>query len=349
MLAMPEKNVKTRYPLFFAILASIMVLASLIASDNMIGPTPASADVGVCKWNAIDMPGSVADKSDLLIDCDPVSGRASEVNLCWEQLCVANGYDIEIAKDRDFTIRVLDWVSDGLPTWDPNNSFSYWDSRFLKPVDLLKPCVFFPAGGAVPSLAGGSGIPGNNSAVVLSGNLECGHTYYWRVQARSCATGQMIRSPWSEVGIFTIKAGLPVRANYSGLLLLAPGNGTLGVPVKTASFSWAPMGTTTKYKFILAKDAALTQVVAEAEVPTTAYLYNDTLDYNTNYFWRVMAEEPSPTDWSATSSFQTESKPAPPPAPAPVLTTPMWVWVIIAIGAILLIVTLVLIFKTRRI
>ena len=51
-----------------------------------------------------------ADKT--LIGCDPVSGRAQEVNLCWEQLCVADRYDIEIAKDADFTIRVIDWATE---------------------------------------------------------------------------------------------------------------------------------------------------------------------------------------------------------------------------------------------
>ena len=103
-----------------------------------------------------------------------------------------------------------------------------------------------------------------------------------------------------------------------------------------------------KYKFVLAQDAAMTQVVTEAEVATTAFEYDGTLDYSTNYFWRVMSLEPAPSDWSATFSFQTEAAPAPvtPEKPAP---TPVWVWVVIAIGAILVIVTLVLIFKTRRV
>jgi hypothetical protein len=93
----------------------------------------------------------------------------------------------------------------------------------------------------------------------------------------------------------------------------------------------------------------MTLVVAEAEVPTTAYEYAGTLDYSTNYFWRVMSTVPAPSDWSATFSFQTEPKPAAPAAPAEAPATPLWVWVIIAIGAILVIVTLVLIFKTRRV
>ena len=51
----------------------------------------------------------------------------------------------------------------------------------------------------------------------------------------------------------------------------------------------------------------MTQVIKEAEVPTTAFEYDGTLDNSTNYFWRVMALEPAPSDWSATFSFQTEA------------------------------------------
>jgi hypothetical protein len=269
-------------------------------------------------------------EDNALIGCDPVSGRAQEVNLCWEQLCVADAYDIEISKNADFTIKVIDWSRE-----DDCGGF-------LEPTDITAPCVFFPAGGLTIGIFDGS------SSIALFGNLECGHTYYWRVKARECATTQVIRSPWSEARTFTVKAGLPVVSPYLGLQLLAPNNGCLGCPVSPASFSWSPFKETTKYKFVLAKDSEMTQVVKEAEVSTTAYEYDGTLDYSTNYFWRVMSEEPAPSDWSATFSFQTESQPAPvtPSAPAP---TPIWVWVVIAIGAILVIVTLVLIFKTRRV
>jgi hypothetical protein len=263
-----------------------------------------------------------------LIGCDPVSGRAQEVNLCWEQLCVADGYDIEISKNADFTIKVVDWVSEA----DCGG--------FLVPTDVTSPCVYFPAGGLDFTFG---------SSIALFGNLECGHTYYWRVKARECATTQVVRSPWSEARSFTVKAGLPVVSPYLGLQLLSPNNGCLGCPVAPASFSWSPFKETTKYKFVLAKDSEMTQVVKEAEVSTTAYEYDGTLDYSTNYFWRVMSEEPAPSDWSATFSFQTEAQPAQAQGPAPAAPTPIWVWVVIAIGAILVIVTLVLIFKTRRV
>jgi hypothetical protein len=263
-----------------------------------------------------------------LIGCDPVSGRAQEVNLCWEQLCVASAYDIEIAKSADFTIRIVDWAAE-------NECLT-----FLEPVDVTSPCVYFPAGGLDFTFA---------SSIAMFGNLECGHTYYWRVKARECATGQIIRSPWSETRSFTVKAGLPVVSPYLGLQLLAPNNGCLGCPVQPVSFSWSPFKETTKYKFVLATDAAMTQVVKEAETATTAYEYDGKLNNATNYFWRVMSLEPAPSDWSATFSFQTEAAaPAAPPV-APTPPTPLWVWVVIAIGAILVIVTLVLIFKTRRV
>ena len=270
-----------------------------------------------------------------LIGCDPVSGRAQEVNLCWEQLCVADAYDIEIAKDSKFTTRIIDWVGRGMPG----------AAGFFAPAEVIAPCAFFPAGGAATNI-----LPGRTaSAIAAWGNLECGHTYYWRIQVRQCATTQIVRSPWSEVRSFTIKAGLPVTTPYYGVQLLSPNNGCLGCPVKPASFSWSPFKETTKYKFALATDAAMTQVVREAEVPTPAYEYYDMLDYSTNYFWRVMSLEPAPSDWSATFSFMTEAAPVAAAGPPSAPPTPLWVWVVIAIGAILVIVTLVLVFRTRRV
>lgn len=223
----------------------------------------------------------------ILIGCDPVYGRAQEVNLCWEQLCVADQYDIEIAKDEAFTIKIIDWIAESA-------------CGGLAPTDVTAPCAFFPAGGAA---SGGSEL-------ALWGNLECGHAYYWRVKARAGATTQDIRSPWSEVKEFTVKAGLPAESPYLSLQLLAPDNGCLGCPIQPVSFSWSPFKETAKYKFVLAKDNEMTQVIKEAEVNATSYEYTGVLDYNTNYFWRVMALEPVPSDWSATFSFQTSAAPS---------------------------------------
>ena len=84
-------------------------------------------------------------------------------------------------------------------------------------------------------------------------------------------------------------------------------------------------------------------------VAGTAYQFTGTVKCNTNYFWRVMATKPAPSEWSATFSFMTQPEPPPPEPPAPAPETPLWVWVVIGIGALLFIVILVLIFKTRRV
>jgi hypothetical protein len=269
----------------------------------------------------------------MMVSCDPVTGRAGQVNLKWEQLCLANSYDIEIAKDEAFTLKVLDYAS-GVAC-----------SGF-RPESSLSPAAFIPAGGSLSAI--GSGTP----ELAVATHLECGHTYYWRVGVMSCATGQSIYSPKSEKRTFTVKVGTPVSAPTSGIQVLAPPNGGVGLPIDSPAFSWAPMGETTKYKFQLAADAAMTDIIAEADVSGTGYQYDGTLDYGTSYFWRVMPMEPFPGDWSGTASFRTMEEPPPPPPkdpPAPEPKTPIWVWVLIAIGTVLVIVTLVLIFKTRRV
>jgi len=45
---------------------------------------------------------------------------------------------------------------------------------------------------------------------LAGGIMECGHTYFIRVRCTSAATGQDIHSPWSVIGCFTVKSGLPI-------------------------------------------------------------------------------------------------------------------------------------------
>ncbi len=98
----------------------------------------------------------------------------------------------------------------------------------------------------------------------------------------------------------------------TGAVFAQGGNGQLGVdPAKPMTFSWSPFKETTKYRLVVARDAAMTQPIIDVEVAGTQYVYNGKLDYMTNYFWRVMALEPAPSDWSATFSFQTMAEPVP--------------------------------------
>ncbi len=267
-----------------------------------------------------------APADQFLIGADPVTGRNQQVDLSWEQLCLATGYLLQIAKDEDFTLKINPAIN-GPTSIDAVTDEIQID---MDDTNMTSPAVWI-APGALP---------------------EAGATYWWHICVYRSATGQLAWSDWSEARSFTVKAGFIVNTPYYGVQLLAPNNGCLGCKVKPASFSWSPWKEATKYQFDLAKDPEFKTLVVTAATTTTGYEYSGTLDYSTNYFWRVKALEVNgqniPSDWSATFSMQTEGAPAP-PAPAPAEpATPVWVWVIIAIGAILVIVTLILIFKTRK-
>jgi hypothetical protein len=257
---------------------------------------------------------------ETLIGSDPVSGRSQEIDLSWEDFCLSSEYQVQIAKDQGFTIIVL-------------------DTGAFTPASAGEPAAYYPAGGLARS----------RSALTPWAGLESGHTYYWRVRVRQAATGQVMRSPWSEVKSFTVESGLPVSTPSYGLQPVYPNNGCSRCPVKPVSFTWSPLKDTTRYHFILAKKADMTQVVVEADVTGTAFEYDGQLEYGQSYFWQVMALEPAPSDWSATFSFQTQAAPPTTPAqPALQPETPLWAWVVIAIGLALLIFMIFLIFSVRR-
>jgi hypothetical protein len=205
-----------------------------------------------------------------------------------------------------------------------------FDSGIYDPASPTSPAMLYQAGGL----------------------LEAGHTYYWRARVRQTATGQSIRSPWSPAQKFTVAAGLPVTTSYYGITLLSPGNNCTGCSAESPSFTWSGLKGISKYRFVLSRNAELTDIVVVADVPGTAYTYTDTLDYGTSYFWRVTAIEPAPSEPSSTFVFITESEVEPVPPPEPPLpetpaVTPLWVWVIIGIGSVLIIVVLVFIMRFR--
>lgn len=152
------------------------------------------------------------------------------------------------------------------------------------------------------------------TAYKSQGALEYSTSYFWRTKALEPEPGN-----WSATFSFQTMAKpavpTPTMQPYPGPQLLSPTNGYIGTPVKPASFSWSPYKEATKYQFVLAKDGAMTQIVKEANVTTTTYEYDGTLEPGRAYFWRVKAVEPTPSDWSATFAFQTAGAPAAPPPP----------------------------------
>ncbi len=272
-----------------------------------------------CLWAYTDTvakvgPWTTTPASGDYIPVDPVSGRALEINFGWRQLSYASEYEMQLAKDSDFSIRVL--VSEN-----------------ITPADQLSPDCYFPAGGLVPA-------PASASAIASWGNLEVGHTYYWRVRARAATTGEIIRSPWSATMYFTVEAGLPVTAKYPPVTLFNPPYGAR-VASRSPGFSWSPIPKSTKYEFVLARDAALQQVIVKTNVPMTSYKYDGKLDFNTSYFWQVRAIGPVVSDPSPIGIFTVVAmeKPAAKEKPLPL---PLWVWWLIVVCVILIIVMVVL-------
>ena len=248
---------------------------SLWAIDNR-GYDP-QAQIG-CLWAFMD---TLAGREPYLIEpaygaalgCDPVSGRNQDIGLSWEQLSLADAYEVEIAKDEDFNLRITEAEPQTNPYFGP--------ASVTNPVYRILPAM----------------LP------------EANATYYWRVRVREAATGQIIRSYWSEAGSFSIKAGLPVSTPHIGVQAFSPRHGAQDIPVSFIGFSWTPFKGTTEYQFVLAKDSALTDIVVLENLPTTAYKYSGRLDYDTGYFWQVVACKPLPSEPSPVFSFTTEPEP----------------------------------------
>jgi hypothetical protein len=282
---------------------------SLWAIDNQ--PYNYNNNVGRL-WEYTDIlakvgPWTTLPASGGLIPVDPRSGRAVEVNFAWRNLGNITAYEMQVAKDIDFYNRVL--VNEN-----------------IIPVDQLAPEVYLPAGALIPA---------SGSNIGSWGNLEAGHTYYWRVRARRAVTGEIVRSPWSATMYFTVESGVRTTSPYLTFTLFSPEYGAKNVPT-SPSFSWSGMPGTTEYEFVLAKDINLQQVIVKVNVPTTSYLYDGTLDYNTNYFWQVRSIKPVVSDPSPIGNFTVvaESKPVA-TEQEPAAPTPSWIyWIIAVIAAV---------------
>ena len=279
-----------------------------IDNDSYMSPTASIGRLWTYEDCLANAGPTLTTEDATLVNCDPVSGRAAQISLSWERLCLERFYKLQIADDAAFTQGV-------------------WQHLWYEPPIVSSPNFVVPAGGMSGTSVDAPGwvetlpdtvfnilgVSPDMDVIGLEPTMpvpplspECGHKYYWRIRTIGSADDDLIRSPWSETRSFTVKCG------PGGISLLSPDNGAIGCPVSPASFSWSPFMGSTSYKFQLASDAAMTDIIDEDTVATTAYQYAGTLDYSTNYFWCVMCVEPAPSDWSATFSFQTEAAPAPP-------------------------------------
>jgi hypothetical protein len=265
------------------------------------------------------------------VPIDSVTGRNQQFTISWAQPSNAIGYDAEIYTDPACTALVIRIGPTAI--------------RPL-PLALAPP----PPWWTPPN-------PLNPAWVVPANTLVAGQEYFFRLRARDQIPRDMIRAPYSSVHRFEVQGGERVEVSYLGVQPLGPACGSISNPL-SPGFSWSPYAKSTRYEFQLASDAGFTDILAEAKVSATGYMYDGKLSTNTTYFWRVRAIEPTTTDWSPVCSFTTEKEPPPPPPPPvevvtppppePVVTAPV-IWAIIGIGAILVIAVIVLIVRTRRV
>lgn len=211
---------------------------------------------------------------------------------------------------------------------DPAFTLIMYDSGSMRTADSMSPAFWYPPG-----------------------NLEAGHTYYWRVRTTRAATGQYVLSYWSDIKSFTVKPGYAVTAGYLTVQAFVPANGCTACPVTPVSFSWSGYPNITKYRFILARDSQLQDIVVEGLTSTTSYSLSSPLEYETSYFWQVMALDPVPSDPSSVFTFHTM------PAPQEIqqleamgaeTETPAWAIAVIVIGIVLIIIVLIFAVRSRR-
>jgi hypothetical protein len=143
---------------------------TLAAVGANVAPLPGPPAIPGRLWSYVDCVAKVGPKLTMddgtIIGCDPASGRAQEVNFTWEQLCIADTYEMWIAKDQAMTLLV-------------------YVSGLFTPIRTTSPAlVYYSAEQNVT-------IP----ATVATTPLECGHTYYWYVRVRDVATNETPAAP----------------------------------------------------------------------------------------------------------------------------------------------------------
>jgi len=192
-------------------------------------------------------------------------------------------------------------------------------------------------------------VPGAGDAPIYhipGGELTCEFTYYYRVRASDAETGQIIRSWWSEPQSVTIAPSTAAGQ----ITLVSPEPGAMEVAVTDVGFSWDMLAEADAFDWRIDDNSDFSSPVeSKTGLEAAAYGCTKTLEYDTTYYWQVIAyNEGAAISSSAVGTFRTMVEPEEVTPPPPV-ETPFWVWVVIAIGAVLVIVVIVLIFRTRRV
>ena len=196
-----------------------------------------------------------------------------------------------------------------------------------------------------------------------------GSSHTWSVRVCAPAFSRTSATLTFTVALAPVGPGGP-----AGIL---PTNGGVDVAIDS-TFSWPVVAGATSYEFVIAEDLGNTDPFAiidySATSLTNAHKLRENLKYNTTYYWRVRpVNATTKGDWTV-GFFTTVKAPVPvttppttppvvitstpppqitleiPPSQAPVNVIPSYLlWAVIAVGAVLIIVVIVLIVRTRRI
>jgi len=209
--------------------------------------------------------------------------------------------------------------------------------------------------------------------------LVVGQTYYWRARvAMAGPAGAPLISGWSTARSFTI--GTPVTTTSRVFEISGPEVGSSDVSVQP-TFVWSEYSGAINYEIMLSEDKDFAIPEWSHTVTDTFYKAEETLAYDTTYYWRVRgvtgppptgkgAKGPAPGGPWATGIITTEAAPVEETPPVITVTEPAkppevkvvevpiqqaapiptaLLVAIIAIGAVLVIALIVLIVRTRRV
>jgi hypothetical protein len=343
---------------------------SAAACDRNLAPTAATATVAAI-WDTMDTPAPAAVASFTV--GDNILYAATTTTTLY-------GYDDHFAKAKPEVTGPADGATIGI---DPVNGRADPFVITVKPVgsgvgagnrmDIAfkeegEPWRPAPTIGNVSVSATSPTIVINSDVMTANAYvLKANTTYQFRVRFDNQVSGDFVRTPWSDGTTLKVAGGTVVQQPHAGPIILSPqGGSTTGL---TPGVTWAPFAGATKYQVILATDGELKNRVAGTPVFVTAPSWQPSapLEYGTTYFAGITAVEPTVSPQSIIS-FTTMEKAVPPPEPtppvvvkevpapvinipaqpAPQVIQPAFIWAIVIIGAVLIIVVIVLIVRTRR-
>jgi hypothetical protein len=145
-----------------------------------------------------------------------------------------------------------------------------------------------------------------------------------------------------------------VEANPIAPAIIAPTIEAVNVPIDT-TFTWSVVADATGYEFQISDEP----LFSSPKVETTAknnYTLVDSFKYETKYWWRVrtintagVRSEWTESSFTTTSTQDSHSDSAPSITEQPASVIRRYLlWALIAVGAILVIVVMILIFRTRK-